>query len=134
MPEGGSRDGGLNVLADGESRGRRSSFEGTAPPAHAPETLDWPNRQAPRQSETPTGAASHPSPFIRGSSCWAGAERNGRGKPILVLLVPDLRERAMLGDTGAGAVGAVAGLWIVLTLPVIGRGCVGPASVGSPSL
>lgn len=41
--------------------------------------------------------------------------------PIAVLLVPDLRERAMLGDTGAGAVGAVAGLWIVLTLPVAGQ-------------
>ena len=41
--------------------------------------------------------------------------------PIAVLLVPDLRERAMLGDTGAGAVGTVGGLWIVLTLPVFGQ-------------
>lgn len=41
--------------------------------------------------------------------------------PIVVLLVPDLRERAMLGDTGAGAVGALAGLWLVLTLPVLGQ-------------
>ena len=41
--------------------------------------------------------------------------------PILVLLVPDLRERAMLGDTGAGAVGAVGGVWLVLTLPALGQ-------------
>ncbi|CAA9479787.1 MAG: hypothetical protein AVDCRST_MAG45-90 [uncultured Solirubrobacterales bacterium] len=41
--------------------------------------------------------------------------------PILVLLVPDLRERAMLGDTGAGAIGALAGLWLVLTLPMLGQ-------------
>ena len=41
--------------------------------------------------------------------------------PILVLLVPDLRERAMLGDTGAGAVGALAGLWLVLALPMLGQ-------------
>lgn len=44
--------------------------------------------------------------------------------PIVVLLVLDLRERAMLGDTGAGAVGAVAGMWLVLALPVLGQGLV----------
>lgn len=41
--------------------------------------------------------------------------------PIAALLVFDLREHAMLGDTGAGAVGAVAGLWLVLALPVSGQ-------------
>ena len=28
----------------------------------------------------------------------------------------DLREKAMLGDAGSNAIGALAGLWIVLTL------------------
>lgn len=37
--------------------------------------------------------------------------------PLLVLAPLDLRERIMLGDTGAGAVGALAGLWMVLALP-----------------
>ena len=36
--------------------------------------------------------------------------------PMLALLPVDLRERGMLGDMGSGAVGAVAGLWLVLTL------------------
>jgi UDP-GlcNAc:undecaprenyl-phosphate/decaprenyl-phosphate GlcNAc-1-phosphate transferase len=40
---------------------------------------------------------------------------------LLALLGPDLRERGMLGDTGAGAVGAVAGLWMVLALPLSGQ-------------
>jgi len=35
---------------------------------------------AARQSETPTGAASHPSPFIRGSSCWAGGREERAGQ------------------------------------------------------
>jgi len=33
----------------------------------------------------------------------------------------DLRERAMLGDTGSNLVGALAGLWIVLTLGTLGQ-------------
>jgi UDP-N-acetylmuramyl pentapeptide phosphotransferase/UDP-N-acetylglucosamine-1-phosphate transferase len=33
----------------------------------------------------------------------------------------DLRERAMLGDTGSNLVGALAGLWIVLTLDTLGQ-------------
>ena len=36
--------------------------------------------------------------------------------PILVLLPLDLREIGMLGDTGSNAIGAVAGIWLVLAL------------------
>ena len=36
--------------------------------------------------------------------------------PVLVAGLYDLRERAMLGDTGSNLVGALAGLWLVLTL------------------
>ena len=41
--------------------------------------------------------------------------------PIVVLLPLDLRERGMLGDTGSSAVGAVAGLWLVLSLDTTGQ-------------
>jgi UDP-GlcNAc:undecaprenyl-phosphate/decaprenyl-phosphate GlcNAc-1-phosphate transferase len=41
--------------------------------------------------------------------------------PILVLLPLDLREVGMLGDTGSNVVGAVAGLWLVLTLSTTGQ-------------
>ncbi len=34
--------------------------------------------------------------------------------PLLVVGLSDLRERAMLGDTGSNLVGALAGLWLVL--------------------
>ena len=40
---------------------------------------------------------------------------------IVVLLPVDLREQGMLGDTGSTAVGAVAGLWLVLTLSTAGQ-------------
>jgi UDP-N-acetylmuramyl pentapeptide phosphotransferase/UDP-N-acetylglucosamine-1-phosphate transferase len=36
--------------------------------------------------------------------------------PILVLLPLDLREVGMLGDTGSNVLGAVAGVWMILTL------------------
>jgi UDP-N-acetylmuramyl pentapeptide phosphotransferase/UDP-N-acetylglucosamine-1-phosphate transferase len=41
--------------------------------------------------------------------------------PALVAGVYDLRERAMLGDTGANMLGALAGLWLVLTLSELGQ-------------
>ncbi len=41
--------------------------------------------------------------------------------PALVAGVYDLREYAMLGDTGANLLGALAGLWLVLTLSGTGQ-------------
>jgi UDP-GlcNAc:undecaprenyl-phosphate/decaprenyl-phosphate GlcNAc-1-phosphate transferase len=41
--------------------------------------------------------------------------------PALVAGFYDLRERAMLGDTGANLLGALAGLWLVLTLSGAGQ-------------
>jgi hypothetical protein len=41
--------------------------------------------------------------------------------PALVAGVYDLRERAMLGDTGANVLGALAGLWMVLLLSYTGQ-------------
>ncbi len=41
--------------------------------------------------------------------------------PALVAGVYDLRERAMLGDTGANLLGALGGLWLVLTLSTSGQ-------------
>lgn len=40
--------------------------------------------------------------------------------PALVVGFYDLREQAMLGDTGSNLVGALAGLWLVLTLGTAG--------------
>ncbi|MCL2492403.1 MAG: hypothetical protein FWE87_06660, partial [Coriobacteriia bacterium] len=37
--------------------------------------------------------------------------------PILTVIVPDLRERAMLGDAGANAAGFVAGVFAVSVMP-----------------
>jgi UDP-N-acetylmuramyl pentapeptide phosphotransferase/UDP-N-acetylglucosamine-1-phosphate transferase len=41
--------------------------------------------------------------------------------PALVAGFCDLRERGMLGDSGASLLGALAGLWLVLTLSGIGQ-------------
>jgi UDP-GlcNAc:undecaprenyl-phosphate/decaprenyl-phosphate GlcNAc-1-phosphate transferase len=41
--------------------------------------------------------------------------------PILVVGLYDLRERAMLGDTGSNLVGAVAGLWLTYALHTTGQ-------------
>ncbi len=41
--------------------------------------------------------------------------------PALVAGVYDLRERAMLGDTGSNLLGALAGLWLVLALSSTGQ-------------
>jgi UDP-GlcNAc:undecaprenyl-phosphate/decaprenyl-phosphate GlcNAc-1-phosphate transferase len=41
--------------------------------------------------------------------------------PAVIAGVYDLRERAMLGDTGANLLGALAGLWLVLTLSEVGQ-------------
>ena len=41
--------------------------------------------------------------------------------PALVAGVYDLRERAMLGDAGAGLLGGLAGIWIVLALSRTGQ-------------
>ncbi len=41
--------------------------------------------------------------------------------PALVAGGYDLRERAMFGDTGANLLGALAGLWLVVALPIAGQ-------------
>jgi hypothetical protein len=41
--------------------------------------------------------------------------------PALVVGVYDLRERALLGDTGASLLGALAGLWLVFALGAAGQ-------------
>jgi UDP-N-acetylmuramyl pentapeptide phosphotransferase/UDP-N-acetylglucosamine-1-phosphate transferase len=41
--------------------------------------------------------------------------------PVLVVGLYDLRERAMLGDTGSNLIGALAGLWVVLALGTTGQ-------------
>jgi UDP-GlcNAc:undecaprenyl-phosphate/decaprenyl-phosphate GlcNAc-1-phosphate transferase len=50
---------------------------------------------------------------LRGIGLFAG--------PLLVVGAYDLRERAMLGDTGSNLTGALAGLWLVATLGTTGR-------------
>ncbi|MDQ6750468.1 MAG: hypothetical protein M3Z33_06950 [Actinomycetota bacterium] len=41
--------------------------------------------------------------------------------PVLVVGLFDLREHALLGDTGSNLIGALAGLWIVLSWPPTGQ-------------
>jgi UDP-GlcNAc:undecaprenyl-phosphate GlcNAc-1-phosphate transferase len=41
--------------------------------------------------------------------------------PVLVAGFFDLRERAMLGDTGANLIGGLAGLWLILSLGTLGQ-------------
>ncbi len=41
--------------------------------------------------------------------------------PVLVVGFYDVRERAMLGDTGANLIGGLAGLWLLLALGTPGR-------------
>lgn len=41
--------------------------------------------------------------------------------PVVVAGFYDLRERAMLGDTGANLIGGLAGLWLILTLGTLGQ-------------
>jgi UDP-GlcNAc:undecaprenyl-phosphate/decaprenyl-phosphate GlcNAc-1-phosphate transferase len=41
--------------------------------------------------------------------------------PAIIAGAYDLRERAMLGDTGANLLGALAGLWLVLSLSQTGQ-------------
>lgn len=41
--------------------------------------------------------------------------------PLLIVGLHDLRERALLGDTGSNLIGALAGLWIVLSWPPTGQ-------------
>jgi UDP-N-acetylmuramyl pentapeptide phosphotransferase/UDP-N-acetylglucosamine-1-phosphate transferase len=41
--------------------------------------------------------------------------------PVLVVGLYDLRERGLLGDTGANLIGALAGAWLVLTLSTAGQ-------------
>ena len=41
--------------------------------------------------------------------------------PVLIVGLFDLRERAMLGDTGANLNGGLAGLWLVLSLDTTGQ-------------
>jgi UDP-GlcNAc:undecaprenyl-phosphate GlcNAc-1-phosphate transferase len=41
--------------------------------------------------------------------------------PVVVVGFYDLRERAMLGDTGANLIGGLAGLWMVFTLDTTGQ-------------
>ena len=41
--------------------------------------------------------------------------------PVLVAGLYDLRERTMLGDTGANLIGGLAGLWLIFTLGTAGQ-------------
>lgn len=66
--------------------------------------------------------------ILLGAALWAGSAKSYPLQmlgafiaPVLVLFPLDLRERAMLGDTGSNMVGACAGLWLVLSLSLTGQ-------------
>ena len=91
-------------LASGK-RGARARHERLQPARPAPRPGHEGVRAA-RRSGLAIGSA-HVRPL------WALGLFVG---PALVAGAYDLRERAMLGDTGANLLGALAGLWLVLSL------------------
>ena len=69
-------------------------------------------RPAASSRAAPSSSPSSPSAPASGTSWRAPRSPSA---PCLALLVPDLRERAMLGDVGANALGAVLGVGVVVT-------------------
>ena len=57
---------------------------------------------------------------IAGEGAWAAPAAAVFGA-LLYCLVPDLRERAMLGDAGANPLGAVIGVGLIVSLTEPGR-------------
>ena len=91
-------------------RGARARHERLQPARPAPGARDQGVRAARRR---PRDRLGRPAARCGRSGCSSA--------PALVAGVYDLRERAMLGDTGANLLGALAGLWLVLTLSGTGQ-------------